>query len=195
MSDGFVQEQQIPGPLDTYDPGGRFCEMLGRGDHPCEHTVALRERLNRQSLDTLRQRAHDAELELYNFGVTFTVYTQKEAIDRILPFDVIPRIISAQDWAVLERGVVQRVAAINRFLHDVYHEEKILKDGAVPRDLVLGNAECNVVPYRVIDEERVLMHDADALVPGTHVLRNVCTVDRHSTARGTDQSAEDIQQR
>src|SRR5690606_35881057 len=81
----------------------------------------------------------DAELELYSFGITFTVYTQKDAIDRILPFDVIPRVISAETWKTVERGVIQRVTALNLFLQDIYHDQKILRDGVVPRDLVLGN--------------------------------------------------------
>ncbi|MFX9050329.1 circularly permuted type 2 ATP-grasp protein, partial [Acinetobacter baumannii] len=81
----------------------------------------------------------DAEQELYNLGITFLVYSEQDAVDRILPFDVIPRILSAAEWAHLERGVVQRVTALNLFLHDIYHDQKILKDGIIPAELVLGN--------------------------------------------------------
>ena len=88
----------------------------------------------------LQRRAKDAERELYNLGITFTVYSDRDAIDRILPFDVIPRVISAGEWAAVEAGVVQRVTALNMFLHDIYHDQKILKDGIIPADLVLGNA-------------------------------------------------------
>jgi uncharacterized circularly permuted ATP-grasp superfamily protein len=80
--------------------------------------------------------ARDAERELFNLGITFTVYSKREAIDRILPFDVIPRILSKPDWEKIDAGVKQRVAALNLFLHDVYHDEKIMKDGVVPADLV-----------------------------------------------------------
>jgi uncharacterized circularly permuted ATP-grasp superfamily protein len=127
------------GPLTAYDPDGFFCEMLGGNGHPAEHTQAIRDRLNRLDLDDLRGRARDAELELYSFGITFTVYTQKDVIDRILPFDVIPRVLSKSAWETIERGVTQRVTALNLFLWDIYHDQKILKDGVVPRDLVLGN--------------------------------------------------------
>ena len=137
MADAVASE---PGLLARYDPGGYFCEMLGTPEHPATHTAELRARLNRLDIEELRRRAQDAELELYNFGVTFTVYSQKEAIDRILPFDVNPRVLSPADWRLLARGVVQRVAALNAFLWDVYHEQRILKDGTVPPDLVLGNA-------------------------------------------------------
>jgi uncharacterized circularly permuted ATP-grasp superfamily protein len=126
-------------PLAEYDCGGFFCEMLGGDNAGREHATAIWQRLGQLGHADLQARARDAELELYSFGITFTVYSQKDAIDRILPFDVIPRVISAAEWENLERGVVQRVSALNLFLHDIYHDGKILKDGVVPRDLVLGN--------------------------------------------------------
>ncbi|MFO1069152.1 MAG: circularly permuted type 2 ATP-grasp protein [Geminicoccaceae bacterium] len=130
----------LTGALKGYDPGAYFCEVFaqkGGGLRPAQR-IALR--IDQLGLDALRARAKDAELELYNLGITFTVYSDKDAIDRILPFDIIPRLISPEDWRTIEAGVVQRVTAINLFLHDVYHDQKVLKDGIVPRDLVLGNA-------------------------------------------------------
>jgi len=87
----------------------------------------------------LRRRASKADAELFNMGITFTVYTDKDVIDRVLPFDLIPRIIDAAQWKRLEAGVIQRVRAINAFLHDVYHDQRILTDGVVPSELILGN--------------------------------------------------------
>ena len=127
------------GPLSAYKSDGYFCEMLGTQDQPAGHTHDIRDRLNALDLTDLRGRARDAELELYSFGITFTVYTQKDAIDRILPFDVIPRVISAEDWKTIETGVTQRVKALNLFLWDIYHEQRILKQEIVPRSLVEGN--------------------------------------------------------
>ena len=126
-------------PLADYDPGDHFCEMLGGADKSSDFTREIRQRISALGLEELNKRSGDAELELFNFGITFTVYTQKDAIDRILPFDVIPRVISAADWHTIETGVTQRVQAINHFLWDVYHDQKILKDGTVPEHLVLGN--------------------------------------------------------
>jgi uncharacterized circularly permuted ATP-grasp superfamily protein len=126
--------------LSSYDAGDYYCELFGRADGPALHTQPLRERLSRIPVDELRRRARNAENELFNLGVTFTVYSEKDAIDRILPFDVIPRVLSAAEWKQIESGVIQRVAALNLFLHDVYHEQHALKDGVVPRQLVLGNA-------------------------------------------------------
>jgi uncharacterized circularly permuted ATP-grasp superfamily protein len=125
--------------LERYDPQGYFCEMLGLPGRPAGFTRPVWERIGRLGLNELHARAKDAELELYNFGITFTVYTQKDSIDRILPFDVIPRLVSPEDWRTIETGVTQRVAAVNLFLHDVYHDQKILKDDVVPRGLVLDN--------------------------------------------------------
>jgi uncharacterized circularly permuted ATP-grasp superfamily protein len=123
---------------DAYDPDGYYCEMQGRAS---EAGIALiRERIGHMSMAELRRRAELAERELFNLGITFTVYSERDAIDRILPFDVIPRVLTAADWRTIDTGVRQRVTAINRFLDDVYHDQKILKDGVVPADLVLGNA-------------------------------------------------------
>ena len=128
-----------PGIFGPYDPGSYFCEMFGRPGNLATHTGAIVERLGALPLADLRRRHSAAERELMNFGITFTVYSEKGQTDSILPFDVIPRVISAQEWQKIETGVEQRVKAINLFLHDVYHGQKIIKDGIVPADLVLAN--------------------------------------------------------
>lgn len=125
------------GPLAAYDQGEFFCEMFGRNG--LSHTRRIREQLAAMDSATLRRRAKDAERELFNLGITFTVYTDRDAIDRILPFDVIPRVLSRKDWATIDSGVKQRVAALNLFLHDIYHDGKIFKDGIIPEELVRGN--------------------------------------------------------
>ena len=121
-----------------YDPGEFYCEMFGR--RGLGHTRHIRDRLERLDFAALRRRAQAAERELFDLGITFTVYTDRDAIDRTLPFDVIPRILSGKDWRQIDTGVRQRVAAINLFLNDIYHDQKILKEGVVPADLVLGNS-------------------------------------------------------
>jgi len=125
--------------LSSYNPGLYFDELFGSMDLPAEHTALIRQRLSGLDFDELRRRAQDVERELYNLGITFIVYSEKDAVDRILPFDIIPRVISAKEWTHLEAGVTQRVTALNLFLHDIYHDQKILKDGIIPRDLVEGN--------------------------------------------------------
>ena len=134
-----VPEGKATDLLTNYDPGLYFDELFGGRDCPAEHTALIRQRLAGLNFGDLLRRSQDAERELYNLGITFLVYSNKDAVDRILPFDIIPRVISAREWAHLEAGITQRVTALNLFLHDIYHDQKILKDGVIPADLVLGN--------------------------------------------------------
>src|SRR5579862_6649582 len=128
-----------PGLLDAYETRGFYCEMKdGAARDP--RIAAILDRLREITPADLRRRAEIAESELYNLGITFTVYSDRDAIDRILPFDLIPRVLTAAEWDSIERGVKQRVAALNAFLWDIYHDQNILKDKIVPDSLVLGNA-------------------------------------------------------
>lgn len=128
------------GLLHGYDPNSFFCEMLRRGQPPDAGLDLLRSRLAQLPIESLRRRAVDAERDLLERGITFTVYSDATAIDRILPFDLIPRVLTPPEWQQIETGVIQRVRALNMFLHDIYHGRKILADGVVPRGLVLGNS-------------------------------------------------------
>jgi uncharacterized circularly permuted ATP-grasp superfamily protein len=152
---------------DAYDPAGYYCEMLGPRAEPIAAAELIRDRIASMSLDQLHERAQAAERELFNLGITFTVYSARDVIDRILPFDLIPRVLSADDWATIEPGVKQRVRAINLFLADVYHDQKILKDGVVPRDLVLGNAN-----YRSQMVGMDLPHDTYVHICGIDIVRD-----------------------
>ena len=153
--------------LSGYDPGGYFCEMQGGGDGGAPHTELIRKRLSRTSLQQLRKRSNDADRELFNLGITFTVYTDRDAIDRVLPFDVIPRTLSREDWSVIESGVRQRIAALNAFLHDIYHRRRILKDKVVPAPLVLNNAN-----YRPEMRGINLRHRTYVHIAGIDVVRD-----------------------
>ena len=125
-------------PFGSYDAAGYFCELTARsGDGGAIDRI--RERVAAIGLDTLRARAAGAEHDLINLGITFTVYSEAEAIDRILPFDCLPRIITAAEWRHIEAGVKQRVRALNCFLHDIYHDRRVLREGIIPAALVLNN--------------------------------------------------------
>jgi uncharacterized circularly permuted ATP-grasp superfamily protein len=89
--------------------------------------------------DDLRQKSLDAENFFRRTGITFNVYGQDEADERLIPFDIVPRIISAREWSKLTRGIEQRVRAINAFLYDIYHRQEILRSGRVPRELIDHN--------------------------------------------------------
>ena len=159
------QSRQSSELLADYDHGQFFCELLGLNG--LEHTAEVRRRLNQLDIKTLRRRAKRAEQELLNLGITFTVYTDRDAIDRILPFDVIPRILSREDWHTIDTGVQQRIAALNLFLDDIYHKEHILKDGVVPVDLVKGNEN-----YRPEMKDFDLPHGTYIHICGTDIVRD-----------------------
>jgi uncharacterized circularly permuted ATP-grasp superfamily protein len=127
-------------PFHDYDAGAYFCELTNPRPDDQGTCAAICARVAAIGLDALRARATAAETDLINLGITFTVYSQATAIDRILPFDCIPRVLTAPEWRQLEAGVKQRVAALNAFLHDIYHDGKIVKDGVIPGDLVFGNS-------------------------------------------------------
>ena len=89
--------------------------------------------------EELLERQEAAELAIRTMGITFTVYAEAGDIDRAWPFDVIPRVISAQEWAKITAGLVQRLTAINLFVDDLYGVAKIVKDGVVPGDLIYAS--------------------------------------------------------
>jgi len=89
--------------------------------------------------DLLSRRHAQADLLFRRIGITFAVYGEAAGAERLIPFDVIPRILSRDEWKMLSKGVCQRVQALNRFIHDVYHDQEILKAGIVPTDLILEN--------------------------------------------------------
>src|SRR5579875_2967028 len=84
----------------------------------------------------LQRRKQAADLAFLNQGITFTVYGKEEGTERIFPYDLLPRIITAAEWEHVEKGLTQRITALNLFLKDIYNEGRILKDGVVPRELV-----------------------------------------------------------
>ena len=100
---------------------------------PRSHYLPLWEHIRKAGKSALAEKVREAHLALLSQGVTFTVYgEQEEGIERIWPFDIIPRIIPAQEWASIEAGLKQRVRALNLFLKDLYHEQLILRDGVIP---------------------------------------------------------------
>jgi uncharacterized circularly permuted ATP-grasp superfamily protein len=148
--------------LDGYDPQGFYCELLRSADN-----ALLHDRLAGMPIADFERRAAGAEQALYNLGITFTVYSDSDATDRILPFDAIPRVLSAAEWAHIERGVIQRVTALNLLLDDLYHDQKILKDRIIPADLILGNPN-----FRPEMRGVAVRHKAYVNICGTDIIRD-----------------------
>src|SRR5258705_10649423 len=115
---------------------GGYDEMFEAIGHPGGHYVPLLETLPALPADEIRRRKHAADLSLLNQGITFTVYGRDEGTERIFPYDLLPRIITSEEWNHVERGLTQRITALNLFLRDIDNEGPILADGIVPREIV-----------------------------------------------------------
>jgi uncharacterized circularly permuted ATP-grasp superfamily protein len=120
---------------------GAFDELYGSGATPRPEFAALHDWINATSVEELRARQGQAELAFRQIGITFSVYGEDEAAERIIPFDILPRVFSQAEWAKLTKGLEQRVESINAFLRDIYGKRQILKDGVIPADLVLRNPQ------------------------------------------------------
>ncbi len=116
-----------------------FNEMLDEVGEPRPPYRALMKWLNEQSQPLLKKKAREAETIFRRLGITFAVYGASEATERLIPFDIIPRIISASEWRRLSAGIDQRVRALNAFLHDIYHRQEIIKAGRIPAELIIQN--------------------------------------------------------
>ncbi|WP_082521967.1 circularly permuted type 2 ATP-grasp protein [Ramlibacter sp. Leaf400] len=120
--------------------------------------------LSRQPGAAMAARREEAEMIFRRVGITFAVYGAKDedgaGTERLIPFDLIPRIIPAREWAEMEKGLIQRVTALNRFLHDVYHDQEILKAGVIPADQVLNNAQYRKEMRGVYTPHHVYSHIA-----------------------------------
>ncbi|MDB5473805.1 MAG: hypothetical protein JWP99_1108, partial [Devosia sp.] len=117
-----------------------FDEMHNADGSVREPYRALAQWLKEQPDKALTLMQSDAEAIFRKLGITFAVYGSAEGTEKVIPFDVIPRIISAMEWRRLSKGIEQRVKALNAFLYDIYHRQEILKAGRIPERLILQNA-------------------------------------------------------
>ena len=126
--------------LESYKTDGFYDELFKGDGTPHPGALPLVAQLDSLSRSELRRRQKQAESILYQSGNTFNVYGDKKGTEKILPFDIIPRMVSSADWEKLERGIKQRITALNLFIQDIYNDQKILKDKAVPADLIFSSA-------------------------------------------------------
>ncbi len=124
--------------LANYCLHGIFDEMFGQDGFVLRHYEKVRTAFGRFTADELAAKRDAVDLAFLRQGVTFNVYGDARGAERIFPFDLMPRIIPANEWDFLERGLTQRITALNLFLHDIYHQQRILKDGVIPAHYVLS---------------------------------------------------------
>ena len=132
--------EQITMPLNfnAYDTESYYDELIESPGVPRPGAKILVNRIETLPDGEILARQKAAEATMYNMGITFTVYGSDEGTEKIFPFDIVPRIVEAKDWEYIERGLKQRIHALNLFLDDIYHEQKILKDKAIPAEIILS---------------------------------------------------------
>ena len=125
--------------LSAYQIGPFHDEMFVSAGEPRTHARSIAEKLSRMSVAELAECRQTAEAALRRLGITFNVYGDEGAQERIMPFDVIPRVIANEEWSYMEKGLIQRITALNLFLEDIYHDQKIIHDNVIPADVVLSS--------------------------------------------------------
>lgn len=149
-----------------YHLGEAYDAMFAEPNRPRPPYKLLHQRLLQLEPDELHKRQNAANLSFLNQGITFTVYGREEGTERIFPYDLLPRIITSQEWETVERGLQQRIHALNLFLKDIYHDENILNEGIIPRHLVFSCRH-----YRREMRNLRVPHDAYTTIVGTDLIR------------------------
>lgn len=113
-----------------------FDEMVTENGTPRVGNQFLKDKIEHLAFNELAKKQKAAERSMVSAGITFNVYSEEGGTERIIPIDVIPRVIDSSEWDNLEKGLVQRITALNLFLQDIYNEQKIIKDGIIPREII-----------------------------------------------------------
>jgi len=153
-------------PYRNYVLGAAYDEMFAADGTVRSHYAALDTKLTTLASDELYRRQQACELSFLHQGITFTVYSDKQATERIIPTDLLPRIVTASEWTRIETGLKQRIVALNHFLRDIYGDGRVLKDGVIPRSMIYGSKH-----YRREMRELQVPHGAYVNVCGTDLVR------------------------
>jgi uncharacterized circularly permuted ATP-grasp superfamily protein len=134
--DTDTPDQSASEAFRRYEFNGSYDEMFRSVDLPRKQYRPLYTQLLNLGADELRRSKQEADQSFFNQGITFTVYGSEKGTERIFPHDLLPRIITAAEWETIERGLTQRITALNLFLKDVYHEARIIEEGVIPAKIV-----------------------------------------------------------
>src|SRR5438477_7713928 len=122
-----------------YETGDFLDEMFGENGLPRAAARPLARNIESLPDGELVNRQQAADQALIQMGITFNVYGERDGVEKTLPFDLVPRIVPAAEWNHIERGLKQRIHALNLFIDDLYHEQKIVKNGVVPAEVILSS--------------------------------------------------------
>lgn len=163
-----VPQQRGGGLCADYQLGAAYDEMFDRELRPRHHYETLYRRLLMLSPEEVRRRKAMTDLSMRQDGVGFTVYRDDEGIERVWPMDPVPRIIPAHEWAHIEAGLMQRLTALNLFLHDIYHEQRILQDRVIDPRIIFGGANFRREFMGATVPKNIYIH-----ICGTDLIRDV----------------------
>ncbi|MFN0163023.1 MAG: circularly permuted type 2 ATP-grasp protein [Burkholderiales bacterium] len=143
-----------------------FNELASATGGVREHYATFQDWLADMPADSIAQKRAEADSAFHRSGITFAVYGEEAGTERLIPFDIVPRIIPAAEWRMLERGLRQRVAALNAFIHDIYSGQAIVKAGRVPAEQILGNTQ-----YRPEMRDVEVRNHLYSLIAGIDIVR------------------------
>ena len=126
----------MTGAFVAYEVGDFYDELFEPPGHPRRECEVLFSHLQRLSPDDLQRRQLAADRSMLGLGITFNVYGDGQGTERIIPFDIVPRILGGAEWNEIERGLNQRIAALNLFIDDIYHDQRIVRDGVIPEHII-----------------------------------------------------------
>ncbi|MCZ6521990.1 MAG: circularly permuted type 2 ATP-grasp protein [Bacteroidetes bacterium] len=153
--------------FDKYPLDNCFDEMFDARHQTRAHYQLFEQRINRLSLKKMKQYQHATDRSQLSMGMTFNVYNDNQGVERILHLDIVPRIIEGKEWEIIDRGLQQRIYALNQFIQDIYHDQKILKDKIIPKKLILSSS-CFLKPCIGLDPPKgIWCH-----ITGTDLIRD-----------------------
>lgn len=160
-------DQSAEDAFRRYEFNGAYDEMFRAAEHPRKQYRQLYTQLLSLGAGELKRSKHEADQSFFNQGITFTVYGNEKGTEKIFPHDLLPRIITAAEWETIERGLTQRITALNLFLNDVYHDGKIIEAGVVPGSIIYTCKH-----YRREMRGIKVPRDVYVTVVGTDLIRN-----------------------
>ncbi len=151
----------------NYQTEGFFDEYFDENNNPRNSASIVIKRIESLSDGELVKRQKAAEAALFNMGVTFTVYEKEAGTERIFPFDIIPRILEQHEWEHIENGLKQRISALNKFIDDIYHGQKIIKDKIIPKEIILSSKSFREQCLNINPPKGIWCH-----ITGTDIVRD-----------------------
>jgi uncharacterized circularly permuted ATP-grasp superfamily protein len=153
--------------FDQYEVNGLYDEMFVAPGQPRPHYGPVAARLKALGPGAFAKRVRMADVTFRNQGITFTVYKDDAGVEKIFPFDLVPRIVPAREWATIEQGLVQRITALNLFCQDIYHDQRILKEKLIPPELIYGARMFRREMFHVNVPRNIYIH-----ICGTDLIRD-----------------------